>query len=103
MLVRRKKPRDDVPTLTDVVEGGPLAAKQEPPQDQPAREDLQRPMPSVQPHEQRAQLPLALDLTIEKMISNILNRHMANAREEITRAVLAEVHARLAKRAPRQE
>jgi hypothetical protein len=28
MLVRRKKARDDVPTLTDVVDsGGPLAAK----------------------------------------------------------------------------
>jgi hypothetical protein len=35
----------------------------------------------------------AFEINIEIMILQILNRHMANAREEITRSMLAEFRA----------
>jgi hypothetical protein len=95
MLVKRKKPRDDVPTLNDLVEE-PEAPPQAGSREEGPRAAAPTASPSPASGENQARSRSAFEVTVEAMVAEILNRHMASARDEITRSVLAEVRARLA-------
>jgi hypothetical protein len=96
VLVKRKRPRDEVPTLNDLVE------EPSPGQgDRTVAEELehgaaQSGAPPGDQTEHPARTRSAFEVAIEAMVSEILNRHIASAREEITSSVLAEVRTRLA-------
>jgi hypothetical protein len=111
MLVKRKKTLDNIPTLNDRVEEGKSAGETESAALQTAlpRSSTEKAEPAPQrPPTVAAPEPLprtrtAFEITIETMVAEILNRHLTNAREEITRAVLAEVRARLSNRQEKPE
>jgi hypothetical protein len=93
MLVKRKKPRDDVPTLHDLVEEHAAISETEPAAEGTAPDSAATARATEQTEQTR--MRSAFEIAIEAMVSEILNRHMAKAHEEITRSVLAEVRARL--------
>lgn len=93
MLVKRKKPRDDIPTLTDLVEDhSPDLERSE---TEFAAEHSVAVPSSAGPSVPHGRVRSAFEVAVEAMVAEILNRHMARAREEITRSVLAEVRSRL--------
>lgn len=100
MLFRRKDPRDEIPTLHNLVEDESVTAQTDAvrasaPKDTPALSAEHPVMSAANAAAPRAQSRSAFEATIETLVGEILNRHMQNAREEITRAVLTEVRARL--------
>ncbi|MGH8503468.1 MAG: hypothetical protein ACREVE_13545 [Gammaproteobacteria bacterium] len=98
MFFKRKDARDEIPTLHDLVEDGSAApqpgapAPDEPPEAQPDRLAVTTSDPGA---DSRPQARSAFEATIENLVAEILNRHLHNARDEITRSVLTEVRARL--------
>jgi hypothetical protein len=100
MFFKRKRARDEIPTLRDLVEDGsaaPQATADAPAPDEPPEtpQDRLAVTTSNPAADSRPQARSAFEATIETMVAEILNRHMQNAREEISRSVLTEVRARL--------
>jgi hypothetical protein len=102
MLVKRKKPRDDVPTLNDLVEEEETGSRIGP-AEEVVSDGASAASPAAAPREHQARARSAFEVTVEAMVAEILNRHMASARDEITRSVLAEVRARLSGRREKPE
>lgn len=96
MNVKREQLQDDdIPTLTERVEEDTTFADIERSWDALIREHLPDARSSAEHSQYDQPARSEFETTIEAMAAEILGRHMANAREEITRSILAEVRARL--------
>lgn len=96
MLVKRKKAQDNIPTLSELVDEEAAAVETEPTASESTHERAPSAATANESSESQARMRSPFEISIEAMVAEILNRHVANAREEITRSVLAEVRARLA-------
>jgi hypothetical protein len=96
MVIKRKKFSDDnIPTLAELVEEDPLSSEIQPAYDGPIRKQASATIPPVEHTEHYQRAYSEFEITIEAMATEILNRNMVNAHEEITCSILAGIRARL--------
>lgn len=95
MLVKRKKTQDNIPTLSELVDEEVASDGAEPVASESTHERPAGAATAAESSESQARMRSPFEISIEAMVAEILNRHMANARDEITRSVLTEVRARL--------
>jgi hypothetical protein len=96
MVIKRKKISDDnISILAELVEEDGLSSEIQPAYDGPIRKHAPATIPPIEHTEHYQRAHSEFEITIEAMATEILNRNMANAHDEITRSLLAGIRARL--------